>query len=1766
MPTEVAPPKNTGGGGFVFEDDVCAWLLAAMLVGEPVFGADCGAPVRVDFQTRPDGWFLDDVLVTTVAGATRHRFALSVKSNAQFTARCAPSDFVTAAWEQWLHIGSTVFDGARDYMGLVIAPLSGAAANSMRGLSEKAQANDPSLFPARLATPNWAADNERSLFASLACPTILGRATTDVDTARLLQRLRFLQRDFGTVPSDSQNVALELCRRAVRSHTAADAQALWSILREVASELRPQAGSLTLSDLISRLRARVLLAEYPDHAGDWTTLDSRSTREVGLVRDSIADRVRLSREGQVTAVIDLLKADDQVALLGPSGVGKSALAKAAFERRRQSGQRTLWFDASALDRAADFGAFETSLHLRHPLAELFGREASVDPLVVIDGLDRLYSEHAFRSVATLLRAVRGEQPATSWRVLAVCQSQEWPRVLEALQRAGAPISRWSTEEAKAPQLTDLQLVRDAFPALGRLFLLPRVGNLLTNLKLLDLIVRRLDDGTEIDASAWVGESSIAEWFWGAEIDRGQDRLARGKFVRGLAQAQADQLVAAVPVDNLEADSLGAAQSLMTDQLLVEMPGDRLAFAHDLYGDWARLRILLNHRVNLLAFLQERYESPLWHRAIRLLGIHLIERTKGVDEWKALMSSFHSGDMAIVRDLLLEAPAFAMNAGTLLDSVFPDLVSGDGALLRRLVTRFLAFATVPHERNLEIARSAGMDLNEARAVYRRPHLPYWLDVLAVLHTHRDEALRVAPSEIARVVEMWLEFVPPGFIRRREVAELAVMLGQRALDTRDVDGGREDRERFYKCALLAAPERPDEVADLARVAAERVPRVIAEAVEAPRRLRPRSIFGPVTMRGPWPDGPLDHVDDTFEGVVLDSGSIRPLYRMRPAVAREVILASLIEAPHEEHWGGSRTHECELGLAHRSEWQPPLFSRGPFLFCLHENFEEGLELVMRLVEFATERSHEYATREINESRALAVADGSSPAETGEAAKSAPLQHLVLHDGTKELRFMGDAGSYAWSAGTTCPQGYSPLPPSAVASALMALEQYFYQCLDSGRDISEEVGKAFARSRSVAPLSVLSDVGKLQPGLFNGPLRALLSAPEIYAWEISKTVQGRNHLMIGVFRQPPYFTDLAQQFHGLEHRKHDLRNIAALRLFKSEEMQTFFAKVRHWWQQRRAAGDSLAQNAEQLDLWLDPANYEVRQDPAHGTVIANVALERLQSERANERQQMVDRMLIIGFPIRCRTILDERRLQNDEQLEGLWQEWLRIRGFSEEGAALPDGGDGFGDAFANAYVNAITGGIAVFLWHEEWLYKSDERLRLVTISFETVVDDPPESGGFANEHDFSTFTWDCFLAEAVAILWAREPEDVRWRRLVAEMVFAEKYAVVRLLFSRCAEHRVVLGEHFERLRRLAVDWAHMRRRVDVLRGWIYMVPQGDKQARERLRDDVATWADQAIASFVAGTLEPMPADWNRFREASRFAAIDALPGRWPDSRVMDFHLVRCSHEWLPLPDETLSSQEREDVIQFWLVALDVVAARPRADLQRRDHQYPNEDETWVLQSVAAVVLQLRPVEIPEQLWGTIVDLHSEAHDWPEKFLNALHRRALSSEQTPATYGPLVRQIMQRAFSEVDGARRWPWHEEVWDALLGIDWWVSDVWTERHADHVASIWDVISLWMDKAPQEGPRLAKFARWLSTPAAAFVRLRTLPWFLQRLRTENEHSIHRDEEAEDDLAKLLNVVWHRDLSRLRMTPDSFAAFRGLLAWLVERQQSLALELQGRIGGLA
>jgi hypothetical protein len=1176
-----------------------------------------------------------------------------------------------------------------------------------------------------------------------------------------------------------------------------------------------------------------------------------------------------------------------------------------------------------------------------------------------------------------------------------------------------------------------------------------VSGLLGNLKILDLVARHAIADGAVDTTGWVGESSIADWFWTAEVERGTNPIARGAFARQLAQKQADQLLASVPVDAFPVADLAPLESLTIDRVCVKAPGDRLAFDHDLFGDWARLRILLNHRNDLSIFLRERSASPLWHRAIRLLGVHLVEQEGGVDEWRKAIGAFASDEPGAVHDLLLEAPVFAANAAEVLEAIFPDLMAHGGALLRRMLTRFLAFATIPDTEKLVLARAVKVDASFVRAKYRIPYWPFWLDVLRALHAHRTEVLAIAPAEVARVVEMWLSFVEPGGVLRHETAELGVLIGRWALERRDEYRGRdweEDRQRFYKCALAAAPEFPDEVAQIALIASERVepPRDTDSGEPVRPRRRSRGLFpGPSTPLKPWPDGPNQRVDDAFQAVVLDSTAILELFRIRPAVAREVVLATLIEPPNEGDWSPGSLRRSELDFVKRLRWHPALYTQGPFLAFLNADFSEGLPLIVRLIDFATSRERHYASRDVEEWGAQALADGQPQAAVDEAMRASAPVDLVITVGTESRAFVGDERTYGWSAGLGN-------PPEAVQACLMALEQYFYMRLDNDVDIRADVAAALVQSTTVALLGVLCDVGKRHPALFEGPLRLLLAAPELYTWEITKNVHGRGHLMIFGLNRDQLFMRAAQTFHDQPHRRIDLRRLATLLLIRSSVSREYLASVVATWREIAASAASrVSDMRERMILTLDIANYEERDDPEDGRVLINTALERAQEATSGEREAMNERMLIMGFPMRCRRLLDEGRPLSVEELEELWRQWERVRELAANGSTVIEEEQRFGDEFSNA----IAGGTAVLLAQEALWGPDASRRNMALDTLAEILKNPPARSAFDSRDSVSDWSWDCFCAETVAEIWARDPSNIEWRTLVANMVFAPHYKAVERLFARCAERRALLGTDFSRLRRLALEWAYVSDRAELLR---HVPREVLKVDVECLQTELTSWHEERVAAFVSGSLGTMPGDWMQCDDRVRFAALDAFRAQWHREEALDLHLVRSAHQWGPLPERASNEDERREWLQFWRSALLMVLKRPRTAKGGNNH-YPDDNERWVLEGVALILLQLRPGEDAGSLWCPIIDLAGEWHNWPEVFLRDFHAHALTADPTPASYVPLVRGIVERAFVEIDGKPRWRSFEEVWQGLLGMDGFAQRLWELRHAPLVAELADVIA-------------------------------------------------------------------------------------------------------------
>jgi len=1738
------------------------------LAGKSVFNPEYGPPVRTSiFQTKPAGWFLDDVLVTT-KGDTTYHIEFSLKSNPQFTASKAPRDFVKTIWEQWLHIGSEVFDRSLDLMGIITAQLSTAAYTSVRSLIAKIRVADPDSFPRYIGNPNWANKNERNLFSSFACPTQLtaDRYITASDTVRLLQRIIFYQHDFGTTPSQSLNDSLGICRDTLRNKSAIEAEKLWNELRSIAAEYRPHAGSIGRNELVEKLRRHFVFVDYPDHAADWVTLEGYSRRSMQLICDSIAGRIHLPQESTLAAISEVLSIERLIALTGDSGVGKSAVARSLFESRVSVGGRTLWFDAHSFE-CPDMHTIEANLHLRYSFENLFTNTSTSDSVLILDGLDSLYPDTAFRNVAMLLHIAYQEAPTAQWRIVLPCQSNEWPRVLECIRRAGFIDGQWKQIELKRISNKELAKVRDAIPSFTKVLLQPRMADLLGNLKILDLVARHVIEGSVIDASSWVGESSVADWFWRAIVDVGQNATIKVRFVRCLAQIQGDNLSRSVSIDDFPSEiDISPLDLLQKDQICIRTEDDLISFSHDLYGDWIRLHILLGHHTDLASFLRSRRESPIWQRAIRLLGVHLLEHSGGIEEWRTILESLDTKEDSPIYDLLLDAPIFTTNPLPLLEAIEPDLLANHGQNLRRFLSRFLVFATVADPMVLAFAKVEGMDENVARATHRIPYWPYWLDVIRLLHTHKAEVVAVAPYEIACVVELWLTFKQKGRILRSEVAELGVLLGRYALESAEVYGGPDlhvERQKFFECALLSACEWPDEVAEIALRAANRKQRLIGSSVASEesriisedQRIE-RFVHSASNIKV-WPDGPQTRIDDAFQDAVLKSQVILALFDVRPDIAREIVLATLIEPPREVYWYDDMETLEELAIVEPHGWHPAFYTDGPFLSFLQMNFKEGLELIARLVDFATSRWNEYEEKNNRDEQAYAQTQGEFEDEQDQQFSPSIYKGLMVGIEEEAREFYGDMSVYGWSAGLGN-------PPAAVEASLMALEQYFYIQLDKGKDVTSEIEAVLARVKSVAFLGVLCDVGKRQHALFEGPLRPLLSKPEFYEWDINKMVLGREHLMIDAFLKGNWFMEIAPKFHQLEHRKEDLRNIATFLMLQCPAMREYFNRVRIYLEASRAPDSSgpISPMVDQLITLLNPSNYQLYRNQDNSVELVNVEELRLQQKHAPELRLINNNMLILTFPMQCQKVLEEEQKLANEELDVMYKKWKRICGLTKRDGEF----SGDKELSENRYVSAMLAGIAVFLHYPDWCAQESSRNKEFITILRAVLENPPDIDKYDSPYSVSKETWDCFAADAVVTLWAREPANVEWRQAVAEMVFAQHYAAVALLFARCASMRTLFRTDFSQLRRLAIEWAYIRKFMEAVPNLSRDIQDTNGAALlERMPDAIADWAQERVAAFVSGSIMPMLLDWDECDNRRKFSEIASTYLQGRPLPAIDLHLVRCVYDWLPLPEKALDENERHDWIQFWHSALKEVI-KPRIATREPAHRrYPNEDERWFLDSIAAVVLQLRDDEHADFFWQAIFDLYGEGHNWSELFIQALHRHALTQDQPPQSYVSLLHRMVSYALTDIKGKTRWPWYERVWDALIGVDMFSIRLWEPRHTVVIKNLSDTLDLWMAQVSSDENRLVNFASWLARPAAEPVRLHCLGWFLNHLPVRRQSRSSDFNSAADAIASLLNVTWTKNEIQLRNDEYAFRSFRKLLTWSGDQQNELGLDLLSRIGSL-
>ncbi len=636
MGRKTSPPKASGGGGFNFEDKVAAWWMLHILAGRPPLDSSLPGPSRIRFQARVDGWLLDDLVVDFPATGRPIRAAVSVKSGEVIVAGKAPGDFVMDCWSLCRKPGTTGFNASRDMLVLATRRLAKTTRRAIDDALARAVASPLELDKRVARRDKWCGEPLRKFVRSFKCPRGLRKQRPKGAnlTGPLLRAVRICDYDFEKLDSDSENDALKFCRELVEGHRAAEARIVWRELNELAKERRPNSGTITLADLLERLRGKVRLKAHPDYAGDWQRVEKLSAARKQDTKDTIGPRLHLPRAELQRELSDALEKSRAVAIIGESGTGKSALVK----DRSFSTEAFYCLDASDIVRMEGGAGFE---RLDHRFDELLATQPSGDAVLVLDRLDRLTELDDFKIVARTIEALRLESPDSGWRLILICQHAAWDDVTDGLRAAGFS-PNFTVVPVGRLEGSDLRLVADENSSVASLLEREELRPVVTRPKVLDLLVGAVSEGVSLpDPAPLASEASLIEWFWSHYICIGQRDRRHGLLLTKVAGRQADERRPATPLVELTSDEAALVPELERLGILL-IRNQTVRFRHDLYADYARQRYVLGQwESGDRAGLRSRAANPLWHRAIRLLALHYMEQpdtAASIAEWRKMLGA------------------------------------------------------------------------------------------------------------------------------------------------------------------------------------------------------------------------------------------------------------------------------------------------------------------------------------------------------------------------------------------------------------------------------------------------------------------------------------------------------------------------------------------------------------------------------------------------------------------------------------------------------------------------------------------------------------------------------------------------------------------------------------------------------------------------------------------------------------------------------------------------------------------------------------------------------------------------------------------------------------------------------------------------------------------------------------------------------------------------------------------------------------------------
>lgn len=1732
--------KSTGGGGFTFEDEVCAYFMSFMLSAvDALPGLTLGRMVKIKLQRKVDGWELDDLILEFERNGVRRSCAFSIKSNSQISANKIPDDLVSSLWNQFGKTEQNPFRPEHDYLGLVTSGASTAAQNSLKNLTKLAKNHGGTDLGIHINQSGFTNENVRALFSSFSKPADIS-CDGGIDQADIISR--FLHHDLELSQPTSPYLirAFENLSSVLISGEAKD---LWDDLQNIARQKRGVSGEIGFSDIVDSLRDKFRFKEQREFSSDLIKLKEQKDIEIKKIKSTIGSELFIERSLDFSSKFGR----DQInVFIGESGVGKSNLIK---QWTLKSETPTVWLNHLLFNRLRSLVELKDLLGIDNDLFDIIQYGPS-DQIVVIDGAEKI-SSHGSRD---LLKSflLKFQKISNGRHLCIICsQSRIWPILAEDLSIPDIP---FNVTEAPFFGDSELKKISQNYPQIGGLLNSERAKEILKNPKYIDLAVQMIEE-SQFDTTKILSEMVLIDGFWQSLSQAGASP-EKQILLQGLAVRQADEYFFATPLSSYSIAEVEIFKTLEREGF-VKFEDSKVMFAHDLYGDWARSKFLFSKNPeDLKKEILKRKDNVFWNEAFRLFSLNLLQKD-GFSKWKETVLSLKNSGEDLIADIFLDIAITSSNQEHILDTIRDLLFSDDCRYLSRFLKRFLAYATIPDPNIMSRRKEFELSETEATQLYRIPLYSYWPGLLLFLSKNLN-VITGDRSQAALVAEKWLLFTPNNTPFRNEAAKIALGFAKWVFQLRYGEErtyiGDDIEEICYRSMLVAYPDLSTQVEDMSlkligihhhdlnkeskrdgtsEPSLTNDPEIMARkmaamAVERPTRKR--------IEKKPWPHGSNYKKDHVFQSIVLKNSNFNRLIKENPPLASKILLAAIIENPVE--WEDiyplppSIFDDDNFGITDfEYGFYLPSYIQGPFLSFFRMEPDIALKTLITLIDFATARWEESVLR-----------NGVERTE----------HEMKIGDESKIWK--GDLKVFAWSL---APPIIYKKCPSVLVSFLMAFEKWLCDQIEAGEDIETWIDEVLNQSNSVALIGTLVSIAKKYPRLFFGNLKALLIQPHIILWDQQIVYQ------YSLLPQDVIVKNAATEFFDLEYGKIPLEQFALHFLLNVPNMSNLFSEARSSWLNDLDKGYD--PNLHELTCRFDLNNYKEKKlkDGTSGWIY-NPPDSFLQSNKKHiEENKIVQSRLL--FPYDIIQLLDNDSF-TAEDIESLEKRAEAIAKSSKEN----DDASLVSTEECTLSLDALK-----LLAHKRKLLNlSDEEIQKLKSKIFNVFE---ELWTDMHQYHGPEPRYSLILARVSGCLCVNEENDLWTRSLVGYIVCGFGKDALNS-FTETMVRQGVDNKFLLTVIRLSFELCKMQSEWNS----IHRICQFEEKKKNTLKDLICriafirkkifkryTFEDRTeiyyesisklLSNFVEGKIEPKWPSWKSPQKPYGFSRNFSFP-KYHKNVI---NLARFIAVVSGLP----SVNQWPDMLKNgWISScsegLDQITTRLRKSIENsgRIESAPHEQDTWMMKIFAETLLFNDDPRLAEAL-KSFFSIGPQGHYWFDDIGRHMFRVGL---ENPENWDMLAEKINflfsvgeSIAWLKQDSARA----DDVWLSFAGLDDLSIHLFSAESENLIEVLFPVYLKLFSLRPSFLRCLRPFTYLMRERASNEVRLQSLAIVAKAIKDKNLSSDLR-EDSLSLLSSYITKIWDESRIDLLSGTNHIDFFREILNSLVTAQDPRALEISRQL----